>query len=148
ATTAGPLVLRADGAFDTAMTFYTRDTLNSIAHPTAQVVAGVEYQQGLGKVIIFEATYMHLFDQEIPIVPTANKANDGPLLFVQPNNYGIANAIQWSFGDAVVVEMRTFFGIQPLSWVVRPEIGYGLSNFTLRLGYLAIDGSAGSFGGY
>jgi hypothetical protein len=147
-TTAGPLVLRLDAAFDTAMTFYTRDTLNSIARPTAQAVAGVEYQSGFGKVIIFEATYMHLFDPEIPIIPTANKANDGPLLFVQPNNYGLANAVRWSFLDAIVFEARTFLGIQPLSWVVRPEIGYGLSNFTVRLGYLAIDGSVGSFGGY
>jgi hypothetical protein len=34
ATTAGPFVLRLDAAFDTAMTFYTRQNLNSVARPT------------------------------------------------------------------------------------------------------------------
>ena len=148
ATVAGPFVLRADAAFDTAMTFYTRDTLNSIARPAAQLVAGVEYQQGLGKVIVLEGTYLHLFDPEVPVVPTPNQANVGPLLFVQPNNYGLANAIRWSLFESFVFEMRTFFGIQPLSWVVRPEVGYASPSFTVRLGYLAIDGAAGSFGGY
>src|SRR5262249_435205 len=38
ATTAGPLVLRMDAAFDTATTFYTRQNLNSVARPTAQIV--------------------------------------------------------------------------------------------------------------
>jgi hypothetical protein len=148
ATTAGSFVLRLDTAFDTAMTFYTQDTLNSIARPAVQAVAGVEYQRGLGKVIIFEATYMHLFDPEIPVVPTSNRANGGPLLFVQPNNVGVVNVIRWSFLENIVFEARTLLGVQPFSWMVRPEIGYGTSNFTIRLGYLALDGVTGSFGGY
>lgn len=148
ATTAGPFVLRMDAAFDTAATFYAKDTLNSVARPTAQVVAGAEYQRGFGKVIVLEATYMRLLGPEIPIVPTANQANDGPLLFVKEDNVGVANAIRWLFLDSIVVEARTFLGLQPLSWVVRPEIGYASSSFTFRVGYLAIDGSGGSFGGY
>jgi hypothetical protein len=38
--------------------------------------------------------------------------------------------------------------VNPLSWVVRPEIGYASSSFTLRLGYLWIDGAGGSFGSW
>lgn len=148
ATTAGPFVLRADAAFDTAMTFYAKDTLNSVARPSAQLVVGAEYQSGFGKVIVLEGTYMRLLGPEIPIVPVTNQANDGPLLFVKEDNLGVANAIRWLFWEKLVVETRTFLGVQPLSWLVRPEIGYATSNFTVRAGYLAIDGSGGSFGGY
>ena len=45
-------------------------------------------------------------------------------------------------------EARSFIGINPFSWVIRPEIGYATSSFTVRLGYLAIDGQGGSFGSY
>jgi hypothetical protein len=147
ATTAGPFVLRFDAAFDTAMTFYTRQNLNSVARPTAQAVFGAEYQRGLGKVVIVEASYMKLLGPEIAVVPTPNQANDGPLLLVNEDNLGVANVIRWSF-DNVVVEARSFLGVQPFSWVLRPEIGYGASSFTVRLGYLAIDGAGGSFGSY
>lgn len=148
ATTAGPLVLRADAAFDTAATFYTKQNLNSVARPTAQVVVGTEYQRGFGKVIVVEGSYMRLLGPEIPIVPTDNQANDGPLLFVRENNLGIANVIRWTFFENMVVETRTFLGLTPFSWVVRPEVGYASSSFTIRLGYLAIDGQGGSFGSY
>jgi hypothetical protein len=147
-TTVGPLVLRLDAAFDTATTFYTRQNLNSVARPTAQMVAGMEYQRGFGKVIVVEASYMRILGPEIPIVPTPNQANDGPLLFVNENNLGIANVIRWQFLENIVFEMRSLIGVQPVAWVIRPEIGYGTPSFTVRLGYLAIDGDAGSFGNY
>jgi hypothetical protein len=148
ATTAGPLVLRMDGAFDTAMTFYARDSLNSVARPTAQVVAGAEYQRGFGNVLVVEASYTRLLGPELMIVPAANQANDGPLLFVKEDNLGLGSLVRWTPFENVIFEARSFVGIVPLSWVVRPEIGYASSSFTLRLGYLAIDGTGGSFGGY
>jgi len=148
ATTAGPLVLRMDAAVDTAATFYSKQNLNSVARPTAQAVFGMEYQRGFGKVIVIEGSYMRLLGPEIPIVPTPNQANDGPLLFVRENNLGVANVIRWSFFENMVVETRTFLGLTPFSWVVPPEIGYASSSFTIRLGYLAIDGTGGSFGSY
>lgn len=145
-TTAGPLVLRLDAAFDTAMTFYTRENLNSIARPAAQAVAGLEYQRGFGKVIILEASYMHILDPSIPVVPVVNQANDGALLFLKDDNGGIANVIRWLFWDNFIVETRSFLGINPMSWVVRPEVGYTSSNFTLRVGFLWVDGATSSFG--
>lgn len=147
-TTAGPLVLRLDAAFDTAMTFYTHDDLNSIARPAAQAVAGVEYQRGFGKIVIFEASYMHILDPEVPVIPVVNQANSGPLLFVRDDNGGIANVVRWLFWENLVVEARSFLGLNPLSWVVRPEVGYASSNLTVRLGYLWIDGAGGSFGSW
>lgn len=147
-TTAGPLVLRLDAAFDTAMTFYTRDNLNSIARPAAQAVVGVEYQRGFGKVIIFEASYMHVLDPEVPVIPVVNQANRGDLLFIREDNGGVANVVRWLLLENLVIETRSFLGLNPLSWVVRPEIGYASSSFTLRFGYLWVDGTGGSFGSW
>jgi hypothetical protein len=147
-TTAGPLVLRLDTAFDSAMTFYTKNSLNSVARPSAQVVVGAEYQQGLGKVVILEASYMRILGPEVPIVPTPRQANDGPLLFVREDNLGVANVIRWTFGESIVFEARSFVGIMPLSWVLRPELGYGGTDWSLRVGYLMVDGEGGSFGSY
>lgn len=148
ATTAGPFVLRMDAAFDTAATFYSRNTLNSVARPTATAVAGLEYQSGFGKVIIVEASYLRLLGPKIPIVPVVDQNNSGPLLFVRDDNVGLANVIRWTFLENIVFEARSFIGINPFSWVIRPEIGYATSSFTVRLGYLAIDGQGGSFGSY
>lgn len=147
-TTAGPIVLRLEGSFDSAMTFYSKQNLNSIARPTAQVVLGAEYARGLGKAVILEATYMRLLGPEVPLIPTPNQANNGPLLFVADDNVGVANVIRWTFFDKIVFEGRTLVGIKPLSWMIRPEIGYGTESFTARIGYLMIDGEGGSFGGY
>ncbi|MBX3204982.1 MAG: hypothetical protein KF764_07925 [Labilithrix sp.] len=147
-TTAGPLVLRLDAAFDSAMTFYTKQNLNSVARPTAQAVLGAEYQRGFGKVIVVEASYMRLLGPEVPIVPAPNQANSGPLLFVRDDNLGVANVIRWTFFENVVVEARSFLGVRPLSWVLRPEVGWATPSFTARVGYLLIDGEGGSFGSY
>lgn len=147
-TTAGPLVLRLDAAFDSASTFYTRENLNSVARPTAQAVLGAEYQRGFGRVIVVEASYLRVLGPEIPIVATPNQANDGPLLFVKEDNVGIANMIRWSFLETLIVETRALLGVRPFSWVLRPEFGYATPSFTARVGYMLIDGEGGSFGGY
>jgi hypothetical protein len=148
ATTAGPFVLRMDAAFDTAMTFYAKESLNSVARPAAQVVAGVEYQAGFGKVIVFEGSYMRILGPELMIVPAANQANDGPLLFVKEDNLAIANLIRWTPAENIIFEARSLIGATPFFWVIRPELGYGTAAFTIRAGYLAIDGTGGSYGGY
>jgi hypothetical protein len=147
-TTVGPIVLRLDGAFDSATTFYTKQNLNSVARPTAQVVGGAEYSRGIGKAIVLEASYLRLLGPEVPLIPTPNQANNGPLLFVKDDNIGLANVIRWTFLERIVVENRTYFGIEPLSWMVRPEVGYATPSFTARVGALWLDGEGGSFGGY
>ena len=147
-TTVGPIVLRLDTAFDSAMTFYTKQNLNSVARPTAQAVLGAEYQRGFGRVIVLEASYLRLLGPEIPIVPTPNQANGGPLLFVKDDNLGVANVVRWTFLETLVLETRVFLGIRPYSWVLRPEFGYATPSFTARLGYMLIDGEGGSFGGF
>jgi hypothetical protein len=147
-TTIGPVVLRLDTAYDSASTFYTRDNLNSVARPTAQVVLGAEYQRGFGKAIVIEGSYLRLLGPSIPIIPTPNQANSGPLLFVNDDNVGVAGAVRWTFFENIVVETRGFVGIAPQSWLVRPEVGYTNTTFTARVGLLLLDGASGSFGSY
>lgn len=147
-TTVGPVVLRLDTAFDSASVFYTKDNLNSVARPTTQLVLGAEYQRGFGKAIVVEASYLRLLGPSIPIIPTPNQANGGPLLFVNENNVGIANVVRWTFLENLVVEMRTFLGVTPFSWVLRPEVGYTNTTFTARLGVMLLDGQGGSFGSF
>ena len=84
-TTAGPFVLRLDSAFDTAMTFYTRDNLNSIARPAAQAVLGIEYQRGFGKVIVLEASACTCSIPRCRSFPVVNQANRGDLLICDDN---------------------------------------------------------------
>lgn len=148
-TSAGPFVLRADAAFDSAATYFARDTLQSIAKPSAQAVVGIERITGnTKKAIAIEAWYMRLFGPEVPIVPALDQGNKGPLLFVENDNVSIAALVRWPIFDEIVFETRALLGVRPLSYTVRPEIGWETSNFTLRLGALVLDGETGSAGGW
>lgn len=148
-TTAGPFVLRADAAFDSASTFFTRDTLQSIARPNAQAVVGIERQTGNPKkVVALEAWYLRLLGPEVPIVPALDQGNRGPLLFVDENNVGIAAIVRYPLFDDFVFETRAFFGAKPLWYTVRPEVGWETSTFSLKAGALVLDGEPGSTGGY
>jgi hypothetical protein len=149
ATTAGPFVLRADAAYDSGSTFFSQRTMNSVARPIAQAVVGVEYQTGdLYKMVALEAWYMRLLGPEIPLVPVLDQANSGPLLFAADNNLGFASLVRWSFFEDVVVEVRSFIGVNPSWYMVRPEVGYQRPSFTVRAGVMLIDGEPGSYGGY
>lgn len=147
-TTAGPFVLRTDVAFDSASTFFSRRTFNSIARPTAQAVVGVEYQGGADRVIAIEGWYMRLFDQEVPVVPVLNQANSGPVLFADQNNVGVAAAARIGLSGGFLIETRGFVGAAPRWFMVRPEIGWASASFTVRAGAILVDGEAGSTGGH
>jgi hypothetical protein len=148
-TTAGPFVLRADMAFDSASTFFARDTLQSIARPNAQAVFGIERQTGNPKkVIALEAWYMRLLAPEVPIVPALDQGNRGPLLFVEDDNAGVAVLVRWELVPSFVFETRAFLGARPLWYTVRPEIGFETSTFSIKAGALVLDGETGSTGGW
>jgi hypothetical protein len=149
ATTVGPFVLRVDTAYDSAASFFAKDTLNSVARPQAQGVFGIEYQTGdLNKIILLETWYMRLLGPEVPLVPVLSQANDGPLLFVKEDNLGFSNLVRWTFFENLIVETRSFLGATPFWYMVRPEIGYVNTSFTARVGALLIEGRDDSFGRY
>jgi hypothetical protein len=147
-TTLGPLVVRTDMAFDSASTFFSRATMNSIARPTAQGVLGLEYSASSEKAVLLEGWYMRMFDQEVPVVPTLAQANTGPVLFAEKDNVGVAAAVRWPLGGGFLIETRAFVGVTPRWYMVRPEIGWASSTFTIRAGGIIVDGEAGSTGGH
>jgi hypothetical protein len=149
ATTVGPFVLRLDGAYDSLMSLTARSTLNSVAKPVAQGVFGVEYQTGdLNKIVVLETWYMRVLGPKVPVVPQIDQSNYGELLFYQDDNVGFSNLVRWSFFENVIFEMRTFLGVAPFWYMLRPEIGYGSPSLSARLGFLLLEGSDPSYGHY
>lgn len=148
-TTTGPFVLHLDGAYDSASVFYTRDQFNSVVKPSAQIVAGAEYQTGdLNKIILMELSYMRVLGPATPLVPVVDQRNFGPLLFFEDDNVGLSNLIRWSFFEDTIVETRTFLGLEPLWFTVRGEIGYNTPDLTIRLGAMVLGGKANTYGDY
>ena len=138
ATTVGPLLLRAEGAFDSSRVLIARDDMHGIVAPTLQATAGLEYQPGeFGKLVLVEGWYMHV----------VGLGDDQPLWFVQRDTAGVAGLVRWSFfRDQLQLETRGLVAAQPLSWMARGEIGYHRNALQIRAGAVILDGDAFSFG--
>lgn len=148
-TNVGPFIVRADVAFDSAKSFFARDTLNGSLRPAAQEVLGLEYQTGnLNKLVGLEVWGMQIFDPEVRYVPSLDPGTSGSLLWFHDRSWGAGGLLRWLFWDSVVMETRASVGIDPFWWSVRPEIGYQSPSFTVRAGVLALDGTGGAFGDY
>jgi hypothetical protein len=137
-TTVGPVVLRAEASWDSAMVFPRAIDLQGEVSGVVQATLGLEYQPGeLGKHIIVEGWYMYLTD------PTE------PLLLARVHNGGVATLLRWRFlRDHLELELRGLLSIEPLYWIVRPSISYLWRGLAIRLGALYLDGRENSFGAY
>ncbi|HEX9104843.1 MAG TPA: hypothetical protein VF997_21680, partial [Polyangia bacterium] len=138
ATTVGPLLLRAEGAFDSSHVFVARDDMHGVVAPTLQATAGLEYQPGeFGKLVLVEGWYMHAFGLD----------DNQPLWFVQRDTAGAAALVRWCFfGEQLQLEARGVVAAQPLGWMVRGEVGYKHNALQIRAGAVMLDGDAFSFG--
>lgn len=138
ATPVGPLLLRAEGAFDSAHVFAARDDMQGIVSPTLQATAGLEYQPGeFGKLVLVEGWYMHAVDL----------ADDRPVWFAQRDIAGAAGLVRWSFfHDQLELEARGVVAAQPLSWMARGEAGWKHKALQIRAGAVLLDGDLFSFG--
>jgi hypothetical protein len=138
-TTVGPVVLRAEAAYDSSMVFAGAD-LNGVVLPSVQAVVGAEYQPGaLGRAVIVEGWYQHLFDAPA----------DGALLLARQDMYGVAALFRWSFfRDHLELDVRGLVGLNPFYYAVRPQIGYKWRGLAIRAGALLLDGDDHSFGSY
>jgi hypothetical protein len=142
-------VLRTDIAYDSAKTFFSADTLNAVLRPAAQEVVGIEYQTGsFDKVIVLEAWAMQVMSPEVLYVPNLSPTSTSNLLFYQDQNFGVANIFRWGLFDNIIFDIRSTIGITPFWYLARPELGYEVSNWTLRAGFLGIGGGDGSLGRY
>ena len=148
-TTVGPFVVRTDLAYDSAKTFFSAPSLNSVMHPVVQEVVGVEYQTGsVDKVVGVEAWAMQVLGPELGYVPTLQSGPDSSLLWYEDNNVGVAGLVRWGFLEHGIFELRSNTGIAPFWYSIRPELGYQSSQFTVRAGLMAIGGASGTFGEY
>ena len=148
-TTAGPFVLRTEVAYDSAKTFFSTGSLNSVMHPVIQEVIGAEYQTGsVDRIIGVEAWAMQVLGPEIAYVPTLQTGPESKLLWTEDNNLGVAGLVRWGFLDNGVFELRSNVGVAPFWYSVRPEVGYQSSQFTVRAGLMALGGASGTFGEY
>jgi hypothetical protein len=112
-------------------------------------VAAVEYQGGGGRrIVALEGWAMRILGPEQRVLPVADLANGGPLLFANETNAGLGALVRWRVGDDFLFESRAFVGLTPGWFTFRPEFGYDTASFTARVGLLFLDGEAGTFGDY
>jgi hypothetical protein len=138
ATSAGPLMLRLDGAYENRRVFYTPD-LTSIESPTLLGVVSLEYQTGsLDEIFLVEFMAAHLLDR----VP-------GPLLGYDRTSAAVAATFRWPFGRGWGVDLRGIVGIVPKTYVLQPALRYAANDsFSIEAGALLLSGEANSFGWY
>jgi hypothetical protein len=137
ATLIGPVALRFEAAYDTSRVFYQTD-LNSFVSGALQLAAAVEYQTGdPGKVVLFEVTYLHIVDTP-PV----------PLLVWSQDTAALGTNIRWTFFRRLELELRGGIGVQPFTYVLRPQIAVKVGELSFRLGALILGGDDRSFGGY
>ncbi len=142
-TAVGPIVLRLEGAYDTATTFYSIDAFSSRVRPQAQGVFGIEYTTGdTKKLLALEISYLRLLDPPVSFAPLLSPSGGGQLLFYDDDNVNVAGLARWTFFDHLSMELRTIGGIKPAYYSVPPEIGYGSDPLPARIGLLASDGPA------
>ncbi len=135
---AGPMTLRLDAAYDSALVLYRRD-LQGLAAPVVQAVAGAEYSGGeSGKVVNLEVAYVRVLD---PIAPAS-------LLFYEANTFGVAGVMRWTFVGRLELQLRGTASLQPVGYSLQPQISWRLGDVWLRLGGVLLGGDLGSYGHY
>jgi hypothetical protein len=137
ATTAGPLVLRLDGAWDSRRVVYDR-FLDGHRTGAVEVVASAEYQTGsLDRTVLVELDYTRLLDDVGP----------SPLLLTATDSLALGTRARWNWGD-LQAELVAIVGLAPASYVARPELGWKHELWTVRAGAVLTGGAALSFGDY
>ena len=136
--TAGPVVLRLDGAYETQRVYY-HVKFTSFSSPTALGVASVEYQTGdIDKVLLLEGTYTRIVDQP-----------DAPLLGYHQDSYGVAGTLRWPIGGGIAIDLRGLVGIEPVSFALQPAFRWKLNDsFFLKAGAVLLGGEEESVGWY
>ena len=137
-TVAGPMTLRLDGTYDSAIVLYRRD-LQGLAMPVVQAVAGAEYSGGEGgKVVSLEIAYARLID---PIAPAS-------LLFYEADTVGVSGLLRWTFVGRFEVQLRGVTSIQPTGYSLQPQIAWRIGDVWLKLGGVLLSGERGSYAHY
>ena len=136
-TTAGPLALRLDAAYQRDGLFYDRH-LNGWRSPLVQAVAAVELSStDPGRALLVEV-FQHWLERRPP----------PDLLFAARASTAVAVLARHTWHDRLELEMRVVGGISPRSYVLRPQVAWKKDALALRLGAVLPGGEDLAYGGW
>jgi hypothetical protein len=134
-TTAGPLALRLDTAYEHEGLFYDR-RLNGWRSPVVQAVAAVEMSAGdPGRALLVE-----LLQQWLQRAPPPG------LLYADRATTALALLARHTWSERIELEMRAVVGASPGSYVLRPQVAWKKDALALRLGLVLPGGEDRSYG--
>jgi hypothetical protein len=136
-TTAGPLALRLDAAYEHEGLFYDR-RLNGWRSPVVQAVAAVE----LSSTTPGRALLVEVLQQWLPRTPPAD------LLYAERATTALALLARHTWRERVELEMRAVVGAFPASYLLRPQVAWKKDALALRLGLVLPGGEDLAYGGW
>jgi hypothetical protein len=134
----GPVVLKLEGAFDSRAPFLRTDFSAGLS-PVAAGVLGLEWSPGDGNTfVLLESSAQQWLD----LPPGA------PLLFVRETTLSEAAVVRHTFAEKLELELRTVAVLDPLGYIVRPQIAWKEATWDVRVGAVWLDGDDGSYAKY
>jgi len=137
ATTAGPVALRLDAAYQSKRVFSRRDLIGVVS-PSLEGVLSAEYQTGdQHKLALLEVEYTRVVD-----------APNAPLLIYSRDTAALAGDVRWPIWRAFGFELRGLLGLTSRTVIAQPELNLQSEHWVLSLGGVLLDGEAYSLGGH
>jgi len=137
ATTAGPVALRLDAAYESKRVFARRDLIGVVS-PSLEGVLSAEYQTGdQHKLALLEVEYTRIVD-----------APNAPLLIYSRDTAALAGDVRWPIWRALGFELRGLLGLTSRTVIAQPELNLQSEHWVLSLGSVLLDGEAYSLGGH
>ena len=137
ATTAGPVALRLDAAYESKRVFARRDLIGVVS-PSLEGVLSAEYQTGdQHKLALLEVEYTRIVD-----------APNAPLLIYSRDTAALAGDVRWPIWRAFGFELRGLLGLTSRTVIAQPELNLQSEHWVLSLGSVLLDGEAYSLGGH
>ena len=137
ATTAGPVALRLDAAYQSKRVFSRRDLIGVVS-PSLEGVLSAEYQTGdQHKLALLEVEYTRVVD-----------APNAPLLIYSRDTAALAGDVRWPIWRALGFELRGLLGLTSRTVIAQPELNLQSEHWVLSLGSVLLDGEAYSLGGH
>jgi hypothetical protein len=134
---AGPIVFRFEGAYQSQRAFFRTDLL-SFKSAAAEAVGAIEWQTGdPGKVALLELYYQRIIDKP-----------DVPLLVWEQDSYGAGLSIRLPLFGRLRTDSRILASAQPETVVGKADLELDFDDWVLGAGWLGVAGRPPSFGWY
>jgi hypothetical protein len=134
---AGPIVFRLEGAYQTERAFFRADLL-SHKSAAAEAVGAIEWQTGdPGKSALLELYYQRILDRP-----------DVPLLAWEQDSYGAGLSLRLPLFGRLRTDTRIFASAQPEMVVAKPDLELDFDDWIVGAGWLGVAGREPFFGWY